>query len=377
MLGKLTMMLMSPSLLGGLGWSIYIFLGYGLFELVRGVLQGYPPLTAVQCVIFNIYPLYIFFGLWIGQRRPGFLPKFVRFLAWWHGIYGVAYLMVLSHLPWTIPGTAEVELFGQPGGAAIAIIGLLSYERNLARFWAPLLMNAFVLLGTQVRAEWLGFTLSLVLWAILSRQLGKLLKGVGVIVIIIGIMFVTDFRLPSSKLRGGEISTREFFARAVAPLDPELAAKYTEYTEQYAGTASWRMKWWEAIWDSVHKSGTRTLFGYGYGFYLGSLVWPEVITQDTRTPHNGFFYALGYGGWIGVALFFTLQLYLLRLLKLAYRMTKQPFTLAFWLVSVTISCFGAFFETPFYAIPFYLIVGALLAPVQSSKESLYAHPHSA
>jgi hypothetical protein len=29
--------------------------------------------------------------------------------------------------------------------------------------------------------------------------------------------------------------------------------------------------------------------------------------RDLRTPHNIFYYALGYSGWLGVLLFFSLQ----------------------------------------------------------------------
>jgi O-antigen ligase len=123
----------------------------------------------------------------------------------------------------------------------------------------------------------------------------------------------------------------------------------------------------------VHKSETTFLFGYGYGFHLGSL-GPYNIAEDTRTPHNVFFYALGYGGWIGVSLFLAFQICLVRLLWLSDHLTGQPFGISFWALSVVVGSFGNFFETPFGAIPFYLIVGMLLAPVLLPKKVKHAHP---
>ncbi len=365
--GKWAGALMSASPLSGLAWAIYLFVGYGIFQLLRGIILGYPPLTAIQCFVFNIYPLYFFIGLWIGHQHTWFLDKIIYLLAWWNSIYGVAYILALSHLPWTIPGVAlEVELFGLPGGTAVAILGLLSFERKLARSWLLLLTNAFVLLGLQVRAEWLGFLASLLLWGWLSKRLGLMLKGISIIIILIGVGYATDFSLPSPKSRGGEISVREIFARAIAPLNPEMASKYTRNTEAYAGTATWRMNWWRAIWDSVHQNETNILLGHGYGFHLGGL-GPYQIAEDTRTPHNVFLYALAYGGWIGVIIFITLQLFLVRLLWIAYRLTKQPFGIAFWVLSLFMASFGNFFETPFGAIPFYLLIGLAIAPALTSK----------
>lgn len=368
LVGKWLGALMSSSPLSGLAWAIYLFVGYGIFQLMRGIILGYTPLTAIQCFVFNTYPLYFFIGLWIGLQNRWFLHKIIYLLAWCIGIYGVAYILVLSHLPWTIPGVAlKVELFGLPSGSAVAILGLLSFERNLARsHWLLLLINAFVLMGLQVRAEWLGFLVSLLLLGWLGQRLGLMVKGLGIIIILIGVGYATDFSLPSPKSRGGEISVRENFARAIAPMDSKVAAKYTENTEAYAGTATWRVNWWKAIWDSVHQDETKAFLGHGYGFYLGGL-GPYEIAEDTRTPHNVFLYALAYGGWIGVGIFFTLQLFLLRLLWIAYRMTKQPFGIVFWVLSVFVASFGNFFETPFGAIPFYLLIGLAIAPALSSE----------
>lgn len=98
------------------------------------------------------------------------------------------------------------------------------------------------------------------------------------------------------------------------------------------------------------------------------------LSGTLRTPHNIFFYALGYGGWIGVALFFLLQVSLARLLLRAYRVTGQPFGLVFWAMSLSLAFFGNFFETPFGAIPFYLLTGLAIAPVLLGRREADAPP---
>ena len=73
---------------------------------------------------------------------------------------------------------------------------------------------------------------------------------------------------------------------------------------------------------------------------------------DVRTPHNIFYYALGYSGWIGVAIFFALQLTCASMLWRVYRLTGQAYGLAVWAATLIAAFFGNVMETPFGAIPF-------------------------
>ena len=84
--------------------------------------------------------------------------------------------------------------------------------------------------------------------------------------------------------------------------------------------------------------------------------------EEVRTPHNGFYYALGYTGWVGVVLFGLLQFAILRLLWQAFRCCGAVIGLAWWAMGFTVGLFGNFFETPFGAIPFYLLLGMSMAP---------------
>ncbi len=42
--------------------SLLLFILYGGFEVLYGLYSGYSPLTALQNLVFNIYPVYFFCG---------------------------------------------------------------------------------------------------------------------------------------------------------------------------------------------------------------------------------------------------------------------------------------------------------------------------
>jgi O-Antigen ligase len=359
-LGSWIAALVKPTPFGGVAWGLVLFLWYGVFELLWGLAWGHRPITVFQNLAFNYYPLYLFMGLWLGGHQPNFLPRIIRLLAWCNGLYGTAYILVLHRVQLPIPGSPGVPLIGAPGGSALALLGLLAFETNLARVWPLLLLNGFVLLGIQVRAEWLGLCVGLLLWAWITGRLRQLAAGGIAIVMLLAAMYVGDVHLPAPRGRSAGISIREIAGRGLAPLAPQFATQYTERVEAYAGTVSWRTKWWRAMWDSVHENQTRMLIGHGYGFPIGDLV-PYLHGDEIRTPHNVFFYALVYGGWVGVAMFVVFQVALARLLWQTYRLTGQAFGLSCWLMGLTSACFSNFLETPFGAIPIYLLLGLALA----------------
>jgi hypothetical protein len=264
--------LVQPTPLSGVAWGLFLFLGYGLFELLHGLTMGHRPVTALQNLAFNYYPFYLFLGLWLGVQQPTFLPRIIRLLAWCIGLYGTLYILILHRVPWTIPGTNGVPLFSGPGGAGLVLLGLLAFERDLIRVWPLLLLNGFVMLGLQVRAEWLGLLVGLLIWGWMSGHLYRLAIGCMAIVFILGAMYVGDVHLPSPRGRSAGISVQEIVGRGLAPLDPESAIRYSNRAEGYAGTVSWRTTWWQAIWQMVHEQPWRMLIGYGYGFPLGDLV---------------------------------------------------------------------------------------------------------
>jgi hypothetical protein len=96
--------------------------------------------------------------------------------------------------------------------------------------------------------------------------------------------------------------------------------------------------------------------------------------MDLRTPHNIFYFALGYSGWVGVCIFFALQISCFMMLWRLYRLTGQAYGLAAWASTIFAAFFGNVLETPSGAIPFYLIIGLLVAPAFSLVAQPVPHP---
>ena len=357
-----TKALLFPSPLNGLALALLLFVLYGVFEVIRGIAFEYSTLPTIQTFIFNLYPLYIFLGFWAGTSYPDLLKKIVLRLSWWNGIYSVLYVVILNRNQLTNPFSPSVELFGQPGGSGTSILGVLSYSTNLGGVWVPLFLNAFGLLALQVRAEYLGVLSAMAVWAWLTRNLGRLAMGVGGLALLLTVGYLIDFSMPAPGGRGGTVSTQSIVGRALAPFDPDLAQEYSKDAIGQAGSVTWRKRWWAAIWENIHASRETTLIGHGYGFPLSGLVG-YIKDETVRTPHNIFYYCLGYGGWCGVLSFFVFQIQIIILLFRAYRRNGQVFGILYWIQTVCMAFFSNIFETPFGAIPFYLLTGMAIAPL--------------
>lgn len=351
-------------------WLLLLTLAYGAFQAFRGILQGYPPLTALRDTAFNYYPIFLLFGIWVGLRDANFLHRVVHMLALWAGCYGLAYVLFLNRVPWTMPGTdGRVPLFLGPYGAStVALLGLLAFEPRLKRVWHLIVLNFFVLLGVQVRAEWVGFAAGVFVFAWFTKRLKHLTLAACAFFFLLGLMYVTGLNLQTPSGRGDKVGSRisadYLVARALAPLDKNLADNLAsdEDVTFAAGTAEWRLIWWANIWTEVHAKLTTTLIGFGYGYPIGDLnpeIQPGMFIQ---TPHNDFLYALTFSGWLGVILFSLLQFEVLQLLWRSYETTGRIFGLMCWTAFMTMSFFEDFFEAPFAAIPVFLLLGVAIAP---------------
>ena len=354
-----------------------LFLAYGLIQIVHGILAGYPPLLAARDLTFNYYPIYLFLGLSAGLLRPDLLPRLLRGFAWFNGLYGVLYIFVLNRLDWFVPGVSDeitpVPVFGQPIYSFVALLALIAYEKELWRSSHLLGLNAFVMLGMQIRTEWLAFAVGMITWFFVTGQGKRLLQAIAILSALFCLMYITNFNVPGPEGRGGgDISIRQLTDRAIAPFradtsDARAAAGIG--AESQESTFIWRTVWWFLIWNSVHSSLNTTIWGFGYGYPLGDLA-PYLAGEFIRTPHNEFFYALGYTGWIGVVLFFAFIVEILRLLRKAHRLTNDPFGIPFWVAMMAYGMFFPLGETPYGAIPFYLILGWLLSPLLSERCSV-------
>jgi hypothetical protein len=356
---------------GPLAWILLISISYGIFQVIRGVLSGFSPIIAVENLVFNVYPLYLFLGLWLGKRRPDLLLRFVQIFAICFCIYAPLYFLFLDNIRILMPGSDGVTVFGQANGGGFIILSLLCLDPKPSRWWPAMAVAAAALLAVQVRSEWLGMIVATMIWGVLSRKMTRVAWiGAGIFAVL-AVGALADVNLPSPGERGGKISSTEIVARGLAAVSPDLARDLTgsSNVNYYQGTITWRKNWWKAIWANSQENYTNLLIGPGYGFLLKNLVNYLGGEVDIRTPHNVFYYALGYSGWIGVSIFFSLQAGCAVLLWRTYKVTGQAWGLAIWAAGLTAAFFGNVMETPSGAIPFYLTMGLFVGPALSSLGS--------
>jgi hypothetical protein len=358
--------LVAPGRLHGLVWLTALFLGYGVLLFLVAVVSGVGPIPAAKNLAFNFYVVFIPIGVWLGTQFPDLLQRLNRVLpyamiAW---IFG----------PFTLFGDAEIAIpFIAAGGVSvgstgIAIIVMLAAERSVFDRW-PLLAGMVVgLLYLQLRGEWLGLAVAVVVWAVVTKRTRILFAGAAALLLFFTTLAAAGIEIPGAGVRGGSTSITGIVGRAVAPFDEELAASLVgDEAETFAGTARWREEWWDGIWITIHADDTRTLFGYGYGYQL-SLLSP-LPAEELRTPHNIFFYALGFSGWVGVITFAALLMGLTRALWDVYRRYGNILGLLLVPLATATALFGNFFETPTGAVPFYVLAGICLAPAAGLARS--------
>jgi len=354
--------------LNEIGWPLLVSLIYGFGQLIYGISLGYSVVTALQILIFNICPVYLFLGMWVGARHPGTVRSYIRYMAWYTAIYTPLYFLFLHKLSIAGGGDADgsYAILGNPGTGSVVLLGLLAYEPNLLAFWIPILVLTGLTIANQERADWLGLGLALMLWGKLTKNIGRVFSLVGILAMILLVAALIDLKLPPIPGRGGELSARGTLGRMAGSISPELAAEISGERADaafYYGTVYWRKRWWAGIRDEVSRSPMTMTFGLGYGYPLAKLSGNQgTVEEGTRSPHNIFYFALAYSGVIGVVIFFWFEICLTRLLYRSYKVTGQTFGLAYFIYSISGAFFGNFLETP-AAIVFYLVLGLCIGPM--------------
>jgi hypothetical protein len=353
--------------LSEIGWPLLISLIYGFGQLIYGILLGYPVKTAFQILIFNICPVYLFLGIWVGFRHPGFLRTYTRCMASYATVYTPLYFLFLHKLGTASSGSESGYVpFGSPGSGSVMLLGLLTYEPTLVKFWLPILVLICLTIVNQERADWLGVGVALMVWSKLSRKMGRVFSMFFIFTAILLIAALIDFKLPPVAGRGGELSARGTLGRMAGSFSPELAADISgsrSDARMYYGTVYWRKRWWAAIREEVSKDPLTLSFGLGYGYPLAKLSGDGGAVQDgTRSPHSIFYFALAYSGVVGVVIFFWFQICLIRLLYRVCKVTGQIFGMAYFVYSFVGAFFGNFLETP-GGITFYLLLGLYIGPM--------------
>jgi hypothetical protein len=351
--------------LNSIGWPLLISVLYGFGQVIYGILQGHSILVAFQILLFNIYPVYLFLGIWVGFRHPGMVRAYIRWMAWYIAFYTPLYYLFLNKLS-IASDHGSYALIGYPGTGSVLLLGLLAFESNLFEFCVPILVLTGLTIANQERADWLGLGLALILWGKLSKRMGRVFSLLGVLATILLIAALIDLKLPPLPGRGGELSARGTIGRMAGSVSPQLAAEISGDRNNaafYYGTVHWRKRWWSAIRDEVSKDPLTLTFGLGYGYPLANLAGNAgTVKEGTRSPHSIFYFALAYSGVVGVVIFFWLELCLLCLLYRVYRVTGQTFGLVYFVYTLSGSFFGNFIEAP-SALPFYLLLGLCIGPM--------------
>jgi hypothetical protein len=363
--------------LNRVAWALLVSLLYGFAETIYGVLQGYPLFTALQILVFNLCPIYLFLGLWVGFRHPGTIRKYYRFLAWFTVIYVPLYFLFFKNLNITltgiIPGTG-LEILGSPGSGSLVLLGLLTLERSLAQFWLPIVVLICLTIAFQERADWVALGLSLVVWGKITNKIGRLLAIGGCVFGILLIASLVDLKLPPLLGRGGELSARGTIARMAGSISPEMGSKFgadPAVARFDYGTVYWRTHWWAAIRSEVSKDYKTMFFGLGYGYPLGKLNSSGVEKEGVRSPHSIFYFTLAYSGVVGFAIFCWLAICVLLLLWRVFRVSGEAFGLICFLYSLIGAFFGNLIETPQAAIPLYLLCGMAIGPIFLQRDQVY------
>src|SRR5260370_38516239 len=100
---------------------------------------------------------------------------------------------------------------------------MLAYEKHLWRIWHLLFLNAFVMLGMQIRTEWLAFGIGVLVWGVITKQGKRLLHAGAIVGALLGMMYFANFTLPSPESRAGEdISFKQLPERGMAPFRADL-----------------------------------------------------------------------------------------------------------------------------------------------------------
>lgn len=363
--------------LNRLAWALLVSLLYGIAQVIRGVLLGYPVQIALEILVFNLCPVYLFLGLWVGFRHPGIIRKYIRFVAWLAVIYTPLYFIFFKNLHISLDGVlpgSGLDLLPGPGTGSLTLLGLLTLEASLAKFWLPIVVLVCLTIGFQERADWLALGLGLLVWGKVSNRIGRVLAIVGCILGVLLIASLIDLKLPPFPGRGGELSARGTIARMAGSISPEMASEVGAgaATARFEyGTVYWRKHWWAAIRKEVSQDYKTEIFGLGYGYPLAKLASRDVEKEGTRSPHSVFYFTLAYSGIVGFAIFCWLEICMIQLLWRLNRITGATFGLVYLVYTLAGAFFGNSIETPQAAIPLYLLCGIAMGPIFLHADQIY------
>lgn len=360
------------------------WLAYATLRLLAGGLAT--GLDAVRDFAIAYYALFALVGYvaWSAVPRAAWTTVFLVVFIGLLGVVAVTAVQGPIGLP--IPGDdptsptkadrADVMSVSLIAAATFFLLALRKAGLALPRL---LLSSAALalLLPLEVRAATIGVVAIVVLLAFQQRWRTLLsLVGLPVIVIALVAVFGVQFRG-----RSGGGSTDALLARQLSTVSVlwggqavEAASTGDYWTQDPAvDTVAWRLAFWNALVNDIGSSGQGVLFGLGFGTDLtGSVGFqPDPnAPRPLRSPHNFLLTLVGRTGLVGLGLWLTL---LVTWLVPAFRATRATlqagrdeeadyllWLLVYALAIVLAALFGVVLESPFGAIPCYLLFGMSL-----------------
>lgn len=342
--------------------GIGLHLLWGIYEVIRAGFNQRSIIESVRTAAFNYYPLYMLIGVAVGTTLN--FPYFLRLLKLVIITYGVRAVIEVMKLD-----------FSQPPNTALIPVIILAMWTELSRWkWRyvllPLSLYPVFFAGSHGRGTMLGLVAGII--AIAASSPARLLRWGMLAIAFLMVMFVVGPLIPSAGEQAPPLDPVVQAARIIASNHPNFAIKMIKWRlggrvikgyqaeldnlVNARGTAEWRQKLWSGAIKSLNTTELQ-LLGQGEGKSLAGFV-PD--GQDIHTPHNISIYCIFYTGYIGLAIFFLMLFGMwLTGTRMEDPLLRVLYSSIFWctlLVAIT----GNYLETPFGAIPFYLLQGVLI-----------------
>jgi O-antigen ligase len=345
------------------------------------------PILAARDSVIWIYAAFALLvaGLLLRTRMiTGFLTTYARvlpfFLAW------VPIGFALGHfygdqMP-VMPGSTTSMLTLKGGDFGVHLAGAGAFLALGLHDW----FNKPKRISPNLRDWLLWIALGAGLVAIGSQNRGGLLS------VVLALAVVYAFR-PRNRLRKLILPGILFFGIAVLVFSAgdysgerklslgQFVTNFTSIFDREAvqqSTVNWRLAWWEKIVDYSFQG---PYFWTGKGYALNLALADGFYTGDAnRNPHNGHLTILARSGVPGFAIWLVLQAMigwtLIRSILAADHAGLKGqaniliWALAYWLAFLTNTSFDVFLEGPQGGIPFWCLVGMIIAMTEFQRQQL-------
>jgi len=199
---------------------------------------------------------------------------------------------------------------------------------------------------------------------VLGRLIKPLAFSLGIAVVLGLVVGGLGFTVQGTK----SVLSWEYFSASIVSMMGDYSTNY-EYWDAGEGmvnSAYGRIDWWEEVATKVFETAKTTFLGLGFHQALGAV--PGINTPvELMNAHGTYATILGRFGLIGLVCCLSIYalsikyliLFLRRVNGLKERATVATLIVVFILFGFA-SIWGAWFDSPFHAIPFYLLIGLAL-----------------